>query len=33
MTCVECGKDVPEDIGVCVACYRKYLKMRRDAQK
>lgn len=27
--CVECGKEVAENDGVCVSCYRKYLKERR----
>lgn len=30
--CCECGKPVPEDIDVCISCYRKYLKSLREKE-
>ncbi len=30
--CIECGKPVPEDIAVCVPCYRKYRKEQREKE-
>jgi hypothetical protein len=31
--CCECEKEVPDDIDICVSCYRKYRKRLREEQK
>ena len=31
--CCECDKPVPDDIAICVSCYRKYLKRRREGSR
>jgi len=31
--CCECGRLVPDDIDICVSCYRKYLKQIKEAKK